>query len=249
AAADSAPLRRAEALRGVVDEEGTVRAGDLLLRDEIARQTVQAGRNDAERPAEIEPLERAEIQVERRGIDIAQPDGEPGARHGGRHRKARVRRDHYLATVRALLQGPEEDRQGGATGGDEERVLHAQARADQLCERRPLSRGREDGRQHTPHRQRGTGGRDQPKSAHGMFLTMRGPITRVTGTGNAFQARMSRAYFTFFGLTSTPGRPSRGHTDQYKGQGWAPPCSLNRNGPLSGVDRPKSNVVNPSRHA
>ena len=97
----------------IVDEEGSGRAGDLLQRDQVARQAVQPGGNDAERPPEIEPHERVQVEVERLGVDITEPDREPGACHGGRNGEARVRRDDHLSAVRALSHRLEEDRQGG----------------------------------------------------------------------------------------------------------------------------------------
>ena len=102
-------LCRPEALRSIVDEEAATPPGDLLQRDEIARQPVQPRGNDAECSAEIEPHECVQIQVERLGIDVTEPDREAGARHRGRNREARVRGDHHLASVRALSQCFQED--------------------------------------------------------------------------------------------------------------------------------------------
>jgi len=88
-------------------------------------------------------------------------------------------------------------------------VFAVQARGKELCEATVVSGTPEDRGQHAARGQRSASWRDQAKSTHGIFLTMDGPMSRVSATGSRFHVLMARPYFEFSGLTSGAARPPR----------------------------------------
>ncbi len=195
----------AERLRGVLDDQDAVRLAEGPEPRRVGRDAEQVDRQGAQHVGTDERTQPIVVVVERAATDIARDRLQSRLHDRRRHRVAGVGRQNDLPTPRERRQRREDQRERRLSRRDGEDFPRAEA----------VGHLPEEPRRSTPWPDRGLPRRTQqvasgyavpdrrhgPLDLHGMYLTMRGPICRVTPRGRRFQSSMASWYFGFFGLT------------------------------------------------